>query len=130
MFAAEIGKRRLYQPWYSQCLWHLDGVFARFNCETHYFWRAVDHDLSRRNIFKQNRVAALAEWRQLAVRFLQLLAFMRLVRFTPTMPEIASRTPLIPQNWRSRAIGENRSSEIGVSLYNATYDEEHMGKFG
>jgi len=80
-------------------------VFERINGETHYLWRAVDHEgdvlevfatkrwdrkaavkflkkvmkrygspevivtdrhLNRRNIFKRNRAAALAEWRQLA----------------------------------------------------------------
>ncbi len=66
-------------------------MFVRINGETHYLWRAVDHEgevlevyatkrrdrgaalnfLKRamakfRDIFKQNRSAALAEWRQLA----------------------------------------------------------------
>ena len=44
MFAAEIRKRRIphrsYPPW----RWHLDEVFVRINGETHYLWRAVDHE--------------------------------------------------------------------------------------
>jgi putative transposase len=146
MFAAEIRKRRVVHHSYSNWRWHLDEVFVRINGETHYLWRAVDHEgevlkvivtkrlrsygaamnvignaaaqecgrwlnnqaenshqpfrrreramakfrdvktlqkfasvhaslhnhfnqdrhLNRRDIFKQNRAAALAEWRQLA----------------------------------------------------------------
>jgi putative transposase len=137
MFANEIRKRRLHRRSFSQWRWHLDEVFVRINGETHYLWRAVDHEgevlevfapkrrdrkaadqefglwlnnraenshqpfrrreramgkvrdmktlqkfaaahasihnhfnhdrhLDRRDIFKQNRAAALAEWRQLA----------------------------------------------------------------
>ena len=44
MFAAEIRKRRIHRRPYSQWRWHLD----------------------RRDTFKQNRSAALAEWRRLA----------------------------------------------------------------
>tara|TARA_R110002012_G_scaffold171912_1_gene336880 strand:- start:1114 stop:1605 length:492 start_codon:yes stop_codon:yes gene_type:complete len=29
---------------YSNWQWHLDEVFVRINGETHYLWRAVDHD--------------------------------------------------------------------------------------
>ena len=29
---------------YSRWLWHLDEVFVRINGETHYLWRAVDHE--------------------------------------------------------------------------------------
>ena len=46
----------------------------KINGEAHYLWRAVGHQgevlevfaTKRRDIFKQNRAAALAEWRQLA----------------------------------------------------------------
>ncbi len=49
-------------------------MFVRINGETHYLWRAVDHEgevlevfaSKRRDIFKQNRAVALVEWRQLA----------------------------------------------------------------
>ncbi len=56
-------------------------MFVKINGETHYIWRAVDHEgevlevfatrrrdrhLNRRDIFKQTRAAALAEWRRLA----------------------------------------------------------------
>ncbi len=45
MFAAEIrrnrvGRMRSYSNWQ----WHLDEVFVKINGETHYLWRAVDHE--------------------------------------------------------------------------------------
>jgi len=45
MFAAEISKKRAttLQNW-TQWRWHLDEVFVRINGETHYLWRAVDHE--------------------------------------------------------------------------------------
>ncbi len=44
MFAAEIRKRRIHHQSYSRWRWHLDEVFVRINGETHYLWRAVDHE--------------------------------------------------------------------------------------
>ena len=44
MFAAEIRKRRVQNGSYTRWRWHLDEVFVRINGETHYLWRAVDHE--------------------------------------------------------------------------------------
>ncbi len=45
MFAAEIRKRRIREcRCYPQWRWHLDEVFVKINGETHYLWRAVDHE--------------------------------------------------------------------------------------
>jgi putative transposase len=45
LFAAEIKKRRISHPQsYSNWRWHLDEVFVKINGETHYLWRAVDHE--------------------------------------------------------------------------------------
>jgi len=45
MFAAEIKKNRSAQTRSrTQWRWHLDEVFVRINGETHYLWRAVDHE--------------------------------------------------------------------------------------
>ena len=44
LFAAEIRKRRVHRGSYSLWRWHLDEVFVRINGETHYLWRAVDHE--------------------------------------------------------------------------------------
>ena len=45
MFAAEIRRKRVQQlSAHSNWQWHLDEVFVKINCETHYLWRAVDHE--------------------------------------------------------------------------------------
>jgi putative transposase len=62
MFAAEIRKRRIHHRSYSLWRWHLDEVFVRINGETHYLWRAVDHEGEVLEVFatkRRNRAAAL-----------------------------------------------------------------------
>jgi putative transposase len=62
MFAAEIRKRRVQDRRYSQWRWHLDEVFVRINGETHYLWRAVDHEGEVLEVFatkRRDRKAAL-----------------------------------------------------------------------
>ena len=44
MFASEIRKRRIEGMKSSRWQWHLDEMFVKINGETHYLWRAVDHD--------------------------------------------------------------------------------------
>jgi len=45
MFAREIRKKRHHpSPNYSGWRWHLDEVFVKINGETHFLWRAVDHE--------------------------------------------------------------------------------------
>ena len=64
LFAAEIRKRRIRHGSYSLWRWHLDEVFVRINGETHYLWRAVDHEgevlevlaTKRRGIVRLNRL--------------------------------------------------------------------------
>ena len=62
MFAAEIRKRRVQNHSYSRWRWHLDEVFVRINGETHYLWRAVDHEGEVLAVFvtkRRDRKAAL-----------------------------------------------------------------------
>ncbi|SMX23351.1 IS6 family transposase [Boseongicola aestuarii] len=45
MFAAEIRRKRTSRiRAYSNWQWHLDEVFVKINGQTHYLWRAVDHE--------------------------------------------------------------------------------------
>ena len=45
LLAAEIRKKRVQQLLaHSNWQWHLDEVFVKINGETHYLWRAVDHE--------------------------------------------------------------------------------------
>ena len=62
MFAAQIRKRRIHHRSYSNWRWHLDEVFVRINGETHYLWRAVDHEGEVLEVFatkRRDRRAAL-----------------------------------------------------------------------
>ncbi len=63
MFAAEIRKKRsVALRALPQWRWHLDEVFVRINGETHYLWRAVDHEGEVLESFvtkKRDRKAAL-----------------------------------------------------------------------
>ena len=80
MFAAEIRKRRIHHRSFSQWRWHLGEVFAT-KCRDRkaalkFIKRTMkrygrpkvivtDRHLNSRDIFKQNRSAALTEWHQL-----------------------------------------------------------------
>jgi transposase-like protein len=100
LFAAEIRKRRVHSSSYSQWRWYFDEVFVKINGEMRDLWRAMakfwgietlqkfasvhasihdhfnqDRHRDRRDIFMQNRSAALAEWRQLAPDDLALARF-------------------------------------------------------
>jgi len=45
MFAAEIRRNRVSRMRsYSNWQWYLDEVFVKINGETHYLWRAFDHE--------------------------------------------------------------------------------------
>ncbi len=66
MFAAEIRKRRIHHQLYSRWRWHLDEVFVRINGETHYLWRAVDHEGEVLEVF-----AAKRRDRRAALKFLK-----------------------------------------------------------
>ena len=66
VFAAEIQKRRIRHGSYSLWCWHLDEVFVRINGETHYLWRAVDHEGEALEVFATKR-----RDRRAALRFLK-----------------------------------------------------------
>jgi len=72
VFAAEIKKRRIQHGCYSLWRWHLDEVFVRINGETHYLWRAVDHEGEVLEVFatkRRDRKAALKFLKRAMKRF-------------------------------------------------------------
>jgi putative transposase len=74
MFAAAIRKRRIHHRSFSQWRWHLDEVFVRINGETHYLWRAVDHEGEVLEVFatkRRDRRAALRFLKRTMKRFLR-----------------------------------------------------------
>ncbi len=73
MFSSEIKKKRIaaHRNWTQWC-WHLDEVFVRINGETHYLWRAVDHEGEVLESFvtkKRDRKAALKFLRKAMKRY-------------------------------------------------------------
>jgi putative transposase len=67
MFAAEISKARSVSMRSSlQWRWHLDEVFVRINGETHYLWRAIEHEGEVLETFVTKR-----RHRKAALRFLK-----------------------------------------------------------
>ena len=68
----EIRKRRVHHRSYSNWRWHLDEVFVRINGETHYLWRAVDHEGEVLEVFvtkRRDRKAALKFLRKTMKRY-------------------------------------------------------------
>ncbi len=60
LFAKKMKKKAINQP--SNWRWHIDEVFVKINGETHYLWRAVDHEGTILDCYvskKRNRKAAL-----------------------------------------------------------------------
>ena len=55
LFAGEIRKRRVHARNGSNWRWYLAEVFVRINGETHYLWRAVDHEGEVLEVFATNR---------------------------------------------------------------------------
>ena len=67
MFAAKIRRRRAENlRAVPQWRWHLDEVFVKINGETHYLWRAVDHEGEVLEVFATKR-----RDRKAALRFLK-----------------------------------------------------------
>jgi putative transposase len=72
MSAAEIRRRRVHHRSYSNWRWHLDEGFVRINGETHYLWRAVDHEGEMLEVFatkRRDRKAALKFLKRAMMRY-------------------------------------------------------------
>ena len=73
LFAAEIRRNRVQNlRSHSNWRWHLDEVFVKINGETHYLWRAVDHEgevLESYVTKRRDRKAALKFLRKIMKRY-------------------------------------------------------------
>ena len=67
MLAATIRKQRIHHRSFSQWRGHLDEVFVRINGETHYLWRAVDHEGEVLEVFATKRRATCLSMSSLAL---------------------------------------------------------------
>ncbi len=95
MFAAEIRRRRIQlHRCYSQWGWHLDEVFVRFNGETHYLWRTVDHECEVREVFATKRRDCIAALRFLCCRCLYSILSLVGTGFIASFYEIFKRRPI------------------------------------
>ena len=120
MFAAATRKRRLYHRSFSQWRWHLDEVFVRINGETHYLWRAVDHEGEVLEVFATKR-----RDRRAALKFLKR-----------TMKRYGRPRSIVTDRLRSyrsamKVIGNaadqecGRRSTIGVRIPTSRSDDEN-----
>ena len=107
LFASEIRKRRIQHRSFSQWRWHLDEVFVRINGETHYLWRAVDHEGEVLESFvtkKRDRKAALRFLKKVMKRF--------------GRPNVVITDRLRSYRAAMRDIGNETSQDIGRWLNN------------
>ena len=104
MFASEIRKRRVHHRSFSQWRWHLDEVFVRINGETHYLWRAVDHEGEVLEVFaskRRDRRAALRFLRQAMKRHGQpeVVVTDRLRSYRAAMKVIGNEVRQVTGRW-------------------------------
>ena len=69
LFAKDLKKRSPHSP--SNWRWHIDEVFVKINGETHYLWRAIDHEGTIFDCFvskKRDRKAARKVLKRLVCR--------------------------------------------------------------
>ena len=108
MFAAEIRKRRIQKlRAHSNWQWHLDEVFVKINGETHYLWRAVDHEGEVLESYVTKRCD-----RKAALKFLRKT----LKRFGPPHVIVTD----LPRSYGAamKVIGNEDKKEIGRWLNN------------
>ncbi|MCH7687849.1 MAG: IS6 family transposase [Planctomycetes bacterium] len=152
LFAAEIRKRRLHHRSFSQWRWHLDEVFVRISGETHYLWRAVDHEGEVLEAFvtkKRDRKAALRFLKKAMKRYGRPEAIVtdRLRSYRAAMREIGNQARQETGRWlnnraenshqpfrrRERAMAKFRSAKslqkftsIHSSVLNHFNQERHL----
>ena len=108
MFAREIRKKWIHPSAdYSNWRWHQDEIFVKINGETHYLWRAVDHEGEVLEAFaskRHDRKAALVFLKKIMKRYGRPLAIVtdRLRSYRATM----------------KLIGNNQIQEVGLWLNN------------
>ncbi|MGI9372894.1 MAG: IS6 family transposase, partial [Hyphomicrobiales bacterium] len=108
MFAGEIRRKRTQQMRaYSNWQWHLDEVFVKINGETHYLWRAVDHEGEVLESFVTKR-----RDRKAAVKFLRK----SMKRYD--QPQIIVTDKLRSYGAAMNVIGNSGRQEVGRWLNN------------
>jgi len=104
MFAGEIRKRRINRRSYSRWRWHLDEVFVKINGETHYLWRAVDHEGEVLEVFatkRRDRKAALGFLKKTMKRYgrPKIIVTDRLASYRSAMKSIGNAASQECRRW-------------------------------
>ena len=104
MFAAEIRKRRVQSHAYSNWRWHLDEVFVKINGETHYLWRAVDHEGEVLESFvtkRRDRKAALRFLKKMMKQYgvPKMIVTDHLRSYRATMSKLGNATKQNTERW-------------------------------
>tara|TARA_R110001599_G_scaffold236840_1_gene436164 strand:- start:2092 stop:2790 length:699 start_codon:yes stop_codon:yes gene_type:complete len=153
VFATEIRKARSVSFHNSpQWRWHLDEVFVRINGETHYLWRAVDHEGEILEAFvtkRRDRKAALKFLKKTMKKYgnPKVIVTDKLRSYGTAMKVIGNQTPQESGRWlnnraenshqpfrrRERAMIKFRStkslqkfSAIHSSVHNHFNQERHL----
>ena len=153
MFAAEIRKKRSSSiRAHIQWRWHLDEVFVRINGETHYLWRAVDHEGEVLEVFvtkRRDRKAALRFLRKTMKRYgrPEVIVTDHLRSYRAAMREIGNEARQVTGRWlnnraenshqpfrrRERAMAKFKSAKslqkfasIHASVHNLFNQERHL----
>ena len=114
LFAAEIRKKRIDRRNWSNWCWHLDEVFVRINGETHYLWRAVDHEGEVLEVYatkRRDREAALEFLKQAMKRYGRpaMIVTDRLKSYRAAMKVIGNAAAQICGRWlNNRAENSHR----------------------
>jgi len=153
LFASEIRtKRSASMRVIPQWRWHLDEVFVRINGETHYLWRAVDHEgevLEAYVTKKRNRKAALTFLKKAMKRYgnPEVIVTDKLRSYRAAMKVIGNKARQVTGRWlnnraenshqpfrrRERAMAKFRSikslqkfASIHSSIHNHFNQERHI----
>ncbi|WP_373086121.1 IS6 family transposase [Sneathiella sp.] len=108
LFAREIQKKRLHPSSrnHSNWRWHLDEVFVKINGETHYLWRAVDHEGEVLEAFvskRRDRKAAMVFLKKIMKRYGQphVIVTDRLRSYRAAMKIIGNETAQEVGRWKN-----------------------------
>ncbi len=107
LFAKEIRKKRMHPiSNHSNWKWHLDEVFVKINGETHYLWRAVDHEgevLESYVTKRRDREAALIFLKKIMKRHGQPRAIVtdRLRSYRAAMKILGNESTQVVGRWKN-----------------------------
>jgi putative transposase len=136
MFTAEIRRRQVHHRSYSNWRWHLDEVFVKINGETHYLWRAVDHEGELLEVFatkRRDRKAALAFLKRAMKRYgrPKVIVTDRLKSYRAAMKEIGNAADQEYGRWlNNRAENSHQPFRRREGAMSKFRDVKTLQKFG